>query len=227
MIISHQHKFIFFKTAKTAGTSMEIALSKFCGKNDIITPIVEEDEIIRQKLGYRKPQNYEMSAEKIDLRIFRVKQDLKFYNHISAKEIKPWLREEIWQEYFKFCFERHPYERVVSLYFHYINYLPPEEKCLSLSDFINSSLINGLRQWGFDIYTINSEIIVDQVFFSENLAEEILKISQKLNLPEPIKLPQAKAQYRKSKNLASDLLNQSQKDKINEIFAEEIQQFRY
>ena len=29
------------------------------------------------------------------------------------------------------------------------------------------------------------------------------------------------------KNLASDLLNQSQKDKINEIFAEEIQQFRY
>ncbi|MEL6382956.1 MAG: chondroitin 4-O-sulfotransferase, partial [Cyanobacteria bacterium J06626_18] len=31
MIISHEYKFIFLKTRKTAGTSIEIALSKFCG----------------------------------------------------------------------------------------------------------------------------------------------------------------------------------------------------
>ena len=37
MIISHKHKFIFFKTRKTAGTSLQIALSEFCGSDDIIT----------------------------------------------------------------------------------------------------------------------------------------------------------------------------------------------
>jgi hypothetical protein len=39
MIISHEHKFIFVKTRKTAGTSIEIALSKFCGPDDVICPI--------------------------------------------------------------------------------------------------------------------------------------------------------------------------------------------
>ena len=58
MIISHKFKFIFLKTNKTAGASIEIALSKFCGEKDIITPISPEDEQIRRSLGYRGPQNY-------------------------------------------------------------------------------------------------------------------------------------------------------------------------
>ena len=37
MIISHEHKFIFLKTRKTAGTSIELALSDLCGARDIIT----------------------------------------------------------------------------------------------------------------------------------------------------------------------------------------------
>ena len=31
MIVSHEHKFIFLKTKKTAGTSIELALSELCG----------------------------------------------------------------------------------------------------------------------------------------------------------------------------------------------------
>tara|TARA_A100001011_G_scaffold393667_1_gene484116 strand:+ start:4306 stop:5040 length:735 start_codon:yes stop_codon:yes gene_type:complete len=37
MIISHEHKFIFFKPLKVAGSSIEVALSKFCGPEDIQT----------------------------------------------------------------------------------------------------------------------------------------------------------------------------------------------
>src|SRR6266852_6489903 len=39
MIISHKYKLIFIKTVKTAGTSIEVFLSKQCGPMDIVTPI--------------------------------------------------------------------------------------------------------------------------------------------------------------------------------------------
>ena len=38
-IVSYNKNFIFIKTNKTAETSMEVALSKFCGAEDVITPI--------------------------------------------------------------------------------------------------------------------------------------------------------------------------------------------
>ena len=44
MIASHAHRFVFVKTRKTAGTSLEIALSRHCGPDDIVTRISPADE---------------------------------------------------------------------------------------------------------------------------------------------------------------------------------------
>ena len=58
MILSHKYKFIFLKTNKTAGTSIELALSKFCEAEDIITPVTPQDEELRRSLGHPGPQNH-------------------------------------------------------------------------------------------------------------------------------------------------------------------------
>jgi hypothetical protein len=121
LIVSHKHKFIFLKTTKTAGTSLEIALSRYCGPRDIITPISETDEIIRQSLGYRGPQNYKRRFSEYRLRnlkeIIRGKPALKYYNHMRASEIRDELPSECWSTYFKFSIVRNPFDYAVSRYF--------------------------------------------------------------------------------------------------------------
>lgn len=59
MIYSEEKKFIFIKSNKTGGTSVEIALSRsvFHHSRSIVTPISPEDELIRVRLGGASPQN--------------------------------------------------------------------------------------------------------------------------------------------------------------------------
>ena len=121
MILSHQYKFIFLKTSKTAGTSVEIALSKFLGPKDVITPISPEDEVTRRDLGYRGPQNYrskfwEYSYADLVKLVSKGEWKEKFYNHISAFQVRGLVGEQVWNTYFTFCIERNPWDRVISHY---------------------------------------------------------------------------------------------------------------
>ena len=96
MIISHKYRFIFVKTLKTAGTSIEVFLSQFCGPDDILTPILPHVEPHR-------PRNHE-----------------GFFNHMPAHEIRDRVGWDVWNGYFKFCVERNPWDKTLS-YYHMMN----------------------------------------------------------------------------------------------------------
>ena len=68
MIVSHHRKFIFIKPKKVAGTSLEIALSKHCDQNDILTPFGEEDENYRASLGYVTSRNYKTPIQDLGVK---------------------------------------------------------------------------------------------------------------------------------------------------------------
>src|SRR3972149_2177310 len=51
MIVSHSHRFIFIKTRKVAGTSVDLFLSQFCGEEDIVTTL-GPDEKLREGMGW-------------------------------------------------------------------------------------------------------------------------------------------------------------------------------
>ena len=91
MIVNHKHKFIFVKTRKTAGTSIECALSEHCDGGDMITTISAEDE----KLRTRGPQNNE-----------------GFENHSNVQ-----LALKKWPDYYTFCVERNPFDKHISAYY--------------------------------------------------------------------------------------------------------------
>lgn len=213
MIISHRHKFIFLKTSKTAGTSIEIALSKFCGPKDIITPISPEDEEMRRSLGYPGPQNH-LSA---------IRKKRRFYNHMPAKEVKHLISNKYWDGYYKFCFERNPWDRAISQYY----WLNKSEPRPTMSSFIKGNSLERLKEKGYGVYTIDGEIVVDEVFRFEKISDELEIIGKKLGFSEKIELPNAKSGYRKDKRNYREILSDEDKVLIEQAFSDEIEALGY
>lgn len=229
MIISHANKFIFLKTEKTAGTSIEIALSEFCGPDDIITPISDEDEAVRKVMGFRGPQNFQEKWIDYSLKdlIKTVKsRKLKrcFFNHIQAKQVIPQIDPDVWDKYYKFCFERNPFDRSISQYFWKTkNKSYPED----FAQFVQNGGLNSLKKSRYYLYTIGGNIVVDRICKYENFSEELEFIKQKLNLSKEIELPKTKLKYRKDKGSYRDFIDEMSRKEIEGLFKDELYLLNY
>ncbi len=227
MIVSHEHRFIFIKTRKTAGTSIEISLSKYCGPNDIITPIAEVDEKIRESLGYKGPQNYKINETKLLNNLFLILgfKSKEHYNHSPAKIIRERIGISYFNSYFKFCVVRNPWDRVVSLYYWRLN--RPNDKLpknTSLADFIQKSKTNELTD--SHIYTIDQMSVIDRFIKYENLSMELNKCLNEIGFDD-IELPNAKSGTRNIKSHYSLLYDDASIRKIADICSWEIEKFGY
>jgi Sulfotransferase family len=194
MIISHKYKFVFVKTYKTAGTSLETYLSDYCGDEDILTEI------------YPPVSNHQ--ARNVGA----------FYNHMPASLIRRALGHSLWGSYFKFCVERNPWDKVLSYYWmerHRAGGL------LGLDDFLTSEQI-GIN-WPLYTDEDQNRPIVDKVLRYESLDEDLKAVFDQLSLPWNGKLtPKAKSEYRSDRTHYREVLTASQADQIAQRFKKEI-----
>lgn len=228
MILSHRHRFLFLKTSKTAGTSLEIGLSKFCGPRDVITPNAPEDEALRRRLGGRRPQNFrrpwsDLSAQEWWRTLITRGRPRRYYHHIPASQVRPLVGEEVWKTYFKFCFERNPFDRVISQYY----WRHQEEARPSFSEYLRSDLPDFLRERGMGIYTIDGEVVVDKVYRFEEIDDALRELETLLRLPSRIELPRAKSRTRRDRRDPSEVLSAADRRLVAEKFAWEIERFGY
>ena len=236
MIVCHAHKFIFLKTRKTAGTSIEAALAHLCGPDDIVTPISPKDEPLRgDGAGPRNhrgrfnpvPELFLPGTDKT-----RTVRDAwrgrKFFNHIGAAQIRNRLGRATWDSYFKFCFERNPWDKMVSR-FHWDNRgkTPP----LTWDEF----LAKGEFRSDVGLYTINGALAVDFVGRYEHLEEDLNEALTRVGITDKLELPRAKGGHRpsnqdgpkKDKADFHDYYKDGDREIVARAFAREIELFDY
>lgn len=211
MIASHSHRFIFLKTRKTAGTSVEIALSKVCGPEDVITEISPQDEELRRLAGGRGPQNF--TAPPLPRRA---------YNHMGARATRELVGPKVWKDYFTFSIERNPWDAVVSLY--YWKYKDKPE-LPDFDQYVSEVWIEQLSK-NRRLYRIRGEMALDRVLRYENLDVELQAVWDQLGLPGAPDLPRAKGQARPPGHYRH-LYSPTSRDRVAEVFADTIEAFDY
>mgnify|MGYP001177739104 CR=1 FL=1 len=159
MLIIHTYKFIFIKTKKTAGTSIEIELSKIMSEDDIVTPI-------KPSHPDHKPRNYIYKGHKL-------------FNHITLSDLKKIFPKEIINNYFKFCVEREPVDKCISDFSMYKNSEYHNKDNITWDSYIR----NGNFPIDTNKYTDEkNQLCVDKIFKFEKLNEELIKTTKLLGI---------------------------------------------
>jgi len=227
MIVSHRHRFIFVRTRKTAGTSVEIALSKFCGPHDIITRDTDIDDALRRELGYPGPQNdfgipwseYTFGEWR---RLLLRGQRARFKNHMPAARIRSLVGDVIWRDYYKFAIERDPWDKAISLYYWRTRDEKPRRPLLQFLEEVGTRSLSNAH-----IYLIDGRLAVDRIIAYEQLPEQLEDVRRRLALPEPLSLPRAKATHRAERSHYSQLLGPAERAVIDATCSREIELLGY
>lgn len=200
MIISHKHKFIFFKTRKTAGSSIQVALAEHCGPDDIITG--------QYQLGI---DDHSHSAG------FNMDKFFTNHPHPELIPVKNFLPKEVWDTYYKFAFVRNPFDVAVSRY----HWDQKGKKGLT------ETSVEGFRKWVADgnlydrdqahFYTAyDGYVDLDFIGYYENLEEDVQHICKVIGISS-LNLPSLKSGYRDNSSYAT-FYDDVTKERVQQFF---------
>ncbi|GBE53096.1 sulfotransferase family protein [bacterium BMS3Bbin14] len=236
MLISHRKKFIYFKTVKTASTSVELYFEPFCMKEGEWKFSHGREEHICSEgiVGYRGKD----SAGK------------KWYNHMPASDIKRKVSGEVWESYFKFCVIRNPFDKLVSAFFYFDQNKMRNSYSLTLKKKLwkvlgqkhhaqhleREMLIRNFRLWvksghafiDNDKYMIDDQSCVDYFIRFEDISGGIKHVCDQLSLPFDLqRLPRLKANSRDKRFSINDFYDEETEEAVRQLYEFEIRTFGY
>ena len=145
---------------------------------------------------------------------------------MPALRAKMTLWEEVWGEYFTFCFERNPWDRVVSLFFWI-------KKNTSHTNYTFDQFLEEqegkIRRYSTFYRDAQRKVMVDKIYRFEDIPFALEDISKKLSLSTPLDLPKEKCKWNTERNGThySEILTPKQADTISGWCKESIDLFGY
>lgn len=201
-IVSISRKFVFLKTRKVAGTSVEALIRPYLGNEDIVPAITPRDEFYCAKQGATS-RNY-LDRREDESRYTDLVLDCRFdeaasflgrcskraSSHMSYSQIRELLRKNGFniEDFWVFTIDRHPYEWLLSmLLYDNVSYNRTGD-ALSIRnlELINESAKKYLsrpsvnKKINWSMYSENDQILVDRVVRYEDLREELSEILSRL-----------------------------------------------
>jgi hypothetical protein len=228
LLVSHRENFIYTKTSKTAGTSVEVLFEPYC-----IPPEDEwkfshgREERVSEAgiIGYRGPDA----------------GNATWRNHMPAAEIRDRLGSSEWESYFKFCVVRNPFDKAVSLFYYgqgsgtLTQRLKDGTKSFLRTisrRFLKFEFERWLRNGGLhvdrDKYVLDGEICMDDFIFFERLEEDVQRICDRLGLRfDSDRLPYLKSGHRPDSYSTADHYTSRSKEIVANAFDMELKTFGY
>lgn len=223
MIISHTHRYIFIKSLKTAGTSVEAALSKHCGNDDMVTPLGD----------------YWFNRDERGEWIHSAMNAEGFFQHDSAAEVNRKVSPKVWNEYFKFSITRNPWDRVVSDFSWQARNTPEMRPVrrwyhrlgAPFDEFQQTTrlfrrYVAGDWTTNDRFYLMNGALCVDFVIRYERLSEDLAEVCRRVGLP-ALGLPHLKSGLRQGGHPYAEYYDEPSKAVVAERHHNDTRLFGY
>jgi len=233
-IISHRHRFIFLKSRKTAGTSIERALLPVLAAGDQVAISTENEPLNIRAFDTPNRTRPGFFAEKTIKRLLRRTghSAMKLREHMPANAVKRHVGEGIWRDYLTVTVERDPWRRLVSLWRWRCRHHRLKVDFESFLEAIESGsrqreLAVGARRWSNrPFYEIDGQRAVDQVLQFDTIGADFRRFCDQLDLPVKGPLPRAKVIHSSGAEPAQ-ALTADQIERIGRLCQREIEYFGY
>lgn len=177
MLVSHAHRFIFIKTRKTAGTSVEVELAKIMGRDDLVTPVLPP-------VKGHEPRNFG-----------------ECWNHMPARKVRRAIGRDVYDSYLKFAIEREPVDKCVSFYSMLRNSPTHKRNVGTWDEYVRK----GPYPLDKSIYTSRfGKLMVDRILRFEHLDHDLRELMAELGVEFPGVKSRAKGGWREEQPVTDE-----------------------
>ncbi len=209
-IVSFEHGYLFIKTRKVAGTSVEAVLRASAGPQDVVAPLTPRDECYCAELGLHARNYARDPADEATYRQLVLSGDFeaalayhrtlrkRFGSHMPARILARRLGRRRFSGLYRFSIERDPFSWLVSMARH-------DTRAYNAGDTVTLGP-EAIREWiarwltrrrgldgaNYGFYTIRGRLAVDRLLRFEHLAEDLDDVLRHLGIEPAGTLPELK-----------------------------------